>query len=1088
MAVRDIRGVPIFGNDGDVPPIGGTQVYNEQGTASYKQKKPVMPGIYDVCDYGAIADYDPETRTGTDNIQAFNACLAAAKKDTNNGHATILIHGYFYLSETWHIRQAVSIIGTGNSDATAGVRSTRSGPGSWLVVPKDVDGIHFHPQTPSPEITGLSLTRGSSAGGDTVVITGISLLSGETTVKFGAKAATAFTSDSYTQITATSPAGTGTVDVVVTTSYGTSVTGPATQFSYGVIGAPQVTGLSLTSGSRDGGDPIVITGTAFTGATAVLFGPNAATAFTVDSDTQITATSPAGVGTVDVVMTTPAGTSANGPATQFSYGVLGAPQVTGLDLASGSRDGGDPIVITGTAFTDATTVMFGPNAAPAFIVDSDTQITATSPAGIGTVDVIVITPAGTSVARLTDQFSYLTFGGADYSTIQNLTLFCKHWRDGDFPQSKGNNTGNGIIIRCLNVHVDHVTVSNFAENGIYVSAGSKYSDSDEDRFPITRCHPDPKDDIYVFRGAKYSGNAGHFRITGCSVDTCGMNGYLVEGRDATCGLVSVCAATVNHGWGFMDTTIGNTYVALHAEGNRGFCPDLKEEGNFAYSEYFFRNGGDNNSSILVGCYAEGRFNHLDFATQCIGGGLALKQFQMNQDGTQGVSSSIGPQNAVSGIPLSWENAPEPDLPGSDKTRIEFGRRIRTGVAGVVLDFSTPGLGDYNLLRWDSERGWWGIHNSHPTDHISIRFPTTRTAPRRIAPLFENGIFFGSAKTLNAVDTSKALVNHTAMSEVPSQGTWEQGDIVWNSEPAPGRNLGWVCTTAGTYGEAPDRLVIHSNVAANDVLLPVSEVTDLLLWQYFHILESPGKYFPGIYQIASINLPTIVIDPPIVPDETQHAPQGDIKIVDAIAVVGKTARLVSTDGTGTILTLNKIDGLVPGLSITIGSAKETYKIGKINPPTIGIAGPGVSFHARSGAKIHFSPPIFSPFSPIGPNAMRLKLNRHSLTNVDDAAGRWQFEGGEVFQEDEHVANYATTRRVVILGTEAQNTAMTTLNLFFLKPEQSTENITLQGSHDFGSGNEIGSVSAASSTFADYIGKQFSRSGSDLIIGPGFRPME
>jgi hypothetical protein len=105
---------------------------------------------------------------------------------------------------------------------------------------------------------------------------------------------------------------------------------------------------------------------------------------------------------------------------------------------------------------------------------------------------------------------------------------------------------------------------------------------------------------------------------------------------------------------------------------------------------------------------------------------------------------------------------------------------------------------------------------------------------------------------------------------------------------------------------------------------------------------------------------------------------------------------------------------------------------------------------------------------------------SLTNVDDAAGRRQFEGGEVFQENRHIANYASTMRGVIQGTEAQNTAMLTMTLFFIgQPQQPTENLTLQGSHNVGSGEEIGSVSAASPAYS-YIGKQFNRSGNTLVI--------
>ena len=64
---------------------------------------------------------------------------------------------------------------------------------------------------------------------------------------------------------------------------------------------------------------MTITGTGFTGATAVDFGTTAATNVTVVSDTTITADSPAGTGTVDVTVTTPGGTSATSPADQFTY-------------------------------------------------------------------------------------------------------------------------------------------------------------------------------------------------------------------------------------------------------------------------------------------------------------------------------------------------------------------------------------------------------------------------------------------------------------------------------------------------------------------------------------------------------------------------------------------------------------------------------------------------------------------------------------------------------------------------------------------------------------------------------------------------
>ena len=81
---------------------------------------------------------------------------------------------------------------------------------------------------------------------------------------------------------------------------------------------PLVTAISPTSGSALGGDSVTITGSGFTGATAVDFGSVSAQ-MKVDSDTEITTTSPHGNGTVDVTVLTPAGTSATSPADQFSY-------------------------------------------------------------------------------------------------------------------------------------------------------------------------------------------------------------------------------------------------------------------------------------------------------------------------------------------------------------------------------------------------------------------------------------------------------------------------------------------------------------------------------------------------------------------------------------------------------------------------------------------------------------------------------------------------------------------------------------------------------------------------------------------------
>ena len=83
---------------------------------------------------------------------------------------------------------------------------------------------------------------------------------------------------------------------------------------------PSITSLSPSTGSHIGGTSVVITGSSFGTVTAVKFGANNATTYTVNSLTQITATTPAGTaGVVDVTVTAAGGTTAIVPADRFTY-------------------------------------------------------------------------------------------------------------------------------------------------------------------------------------------------------------------------------------------------------------------------------------------------------------------------------------------------------------------------------------------------------------------------------------------------------------------------------------------------------------------------------------------------------------------------------------------------------------------------------------------------------------------------------------------------------------------------------------------------------------------------------------------------
>ncbi len=184
---------------------------------------------------------------------------------------------------------------------------------------------------------------------------------------------------------------------------------------------PMVTGISPAKGTALGGTIVTITGTDFTAATAVDFGKTAATNLSINAaGTQITATSPAeAVGTVDVTVVGPGGTSATSSADKFLY----EPAVTAVSPISGPTTGGGMATVTGTGFAGTTAVDFGTTPATNVVVNSaGTQITATIPAlPAGTVDVTVTGPDGTSPTSSADTF--IALGVTAVTTTQPSGMY-----------------------------------------------------------------------------------------------------------------------------------------------------------------------------------------------------------------------------------------------------------------------------------------------------------------------------------------------------------------------------------------------------------------------------------------------------------------------------------------------------------------------------------------------------------------------------------------------------------------------------------------------------------------------------------------
>ncbi len=258
---------------------------------------------------------------------------------------------------------------------------------------------------PIPTVTSVSPNVGPSSGGAIVTIAG-NTLAGASAVKFGGIPATSFTVDSPSTITATAPAGTGTVDVTVTTPSGTSPTGAFDRFSFQA--APTVGKLSAKSGPAGGGTSVVITGTEFTAASGVSFGSTAATSFTVDSPSTITALAPAATGgTVDVRVTNTAGASAISSKDHFKY----LPVVEGVAPAGGSALGGASVTVTGSGFalgSTASAFKFGSVKSKSVSCTSSTTCVVTAPPhAAGAIDVkVTVNKATSTINAPGDVFTY----------------------------------------------------------------------------------------------------------------------------------------------------------------------------------------------------------------------------------------------------------------------------------------------------------------------------------------------------------------------------------------------------------------------------------------------------------------------------------------------------------------------------------------------------------------------------------------------------------------------------------------------------------------------------------------------------------
>jgi uncharacterized protein (TIGR03437 family) len=212
-------------------------------------------------------------------------------------------------------------------------------------------------------------------------------------------------------------------------------------------GVPVITSVTPNSGPANVYNPITITGSGFTGASAILIGGTSLGTgdWVVVNDTTITTQTPQGAaGPVSVQVTTAGGTSV---ANKLYTYLPSPPGIAGVEPNTGSAAGGTKVTITGSGFTGATNVTIGGVPVTGISIKGDTSISGTTGAGTaGTASVSVTNSAGASAPN--KLFTYIAPGTINFTQIlgqptdTNATLNVQSSASIDMYYQYGTASGN----------------------------------------------------------------------------------------------------------------------------------------------------------------------------------------------------------------------------------------------------------------------------------------------------------------------------------------------------------------------------------------------------------------------------------------------------------------------------------------------------------------------------------------------------------------------------------------------------------------------------------------------------------------------
>ena len=199
---------------------------------------------------------------------------------------------------------------------------------------------------------------------------------------------------------------------------------------------------------------------------------------------------------------------------------------------------------------------------------------------------------------------------------------------------------------------------------------------------------------------------------------------------------------------------------------------------------------------------------------------------------------------------------------------------------------------------------------------------------------------------NLYNPGRWVTDVTRLSAIPTTGTWEIGNVAWNTTPAPSGYIGWVCTTAGTMGTLNGGATT-GNITINTQALTVNSITGLSVGQLITIAG-----VSGVKNVISL-VPTTT---------TGSITSGTTSLVVAVTtnyVVGTQLTIAGVTGAKTVTA-------IVGNTITIDSAADATVASAVVagiPLTITID--SVASATVTGAAVAFSTGVWKTFGAISP---------------------------------------------------------------------------------------------------------------------------